>query len=113
MFSKNSTTTIEIGKSTIWRVVLIFVLFGAIIKLQSLIFYLLFALLFAVALSPLVRWFEEKGLKPGSALAVALVIIVGSVFAAVGMVAISLINTVSSFVQDLPNYIESLRQYSF
>lgn len=102
---------IEISKSTIWRVIIVFVSFGMIIKLQSLIFYLLFALLFAVAIAPLVGWFQARGLKHNSALALALVMLVGGIFALAGVVAVSLINTVTDFVGDLPIYIESLRQY--
>ena len=102
---------IEISKSTIWRVIIVFVSFGMIIKLQSLIFYLLFALLFAVAIAPLVGWFQARGLKHNSEVALALVMLVGGIFALAGVVAVSLINTVTDFVGDLPIYIESLRQY--
>ena len=104
---------IEVSKSTIFRVVAIFVGFGIVIKLQSLIFYLLFALLFAVAIAPLIKWFQSKGLKHSSALALALVMLVGGIFSMAGVVAVSLIDTVSTFINDLPVYIESLRQYSF
>ena len=103
---------IEVSRSTIWRIIAVFIGFAAIVKLQSLIFYLLFALLFAVAVAPLVSWFQSKGLKHGSALALALVMLVGGIFAMAGVVAVSLIDTVSTFVNDLPVYIESLRQYS-
>ncbi len=104
---------IEISKRTIWRVVFLFIGFAAVIKLQSLIFYLLFALLFAVAIAPLIGWFQSKGLKHSSALALALVLLVGGIFSLAGVVAVSLIETVSTFVSDLPVYIESLRQYGW
>lgn len=107
------TIEIELSKSTIWRLILIFIGFAVVIKLQSLIFYLLFALLFAVALWPLINWFQSKGLKHSSALALALMMLVGGIFALTGIVVVSLIDTVSTFVNDLPVYIESLRQYSF
>ena len=71
---------IEVSRSTIWRILLIFIGFAAVIKLQSLIFYLLFALLFAVAIAPLIGWFQSKGLKHSSALALALVLLVGGIF---------------------------------
>jgi predicted PurR-regulated permease PerM len=103
---------ISIAKSTLWRIVFLFIGFAAVVKLQSLIFYLLFALLFAVAVAPLVSWFQSKGLKHSSALALALVMMVGGIFTMAGVVAVSLIDTVSTFVNDLPIYIESLRQYS-
>lgn len=107
------TITIEIGRSTIIRVLVTLLALMAIVKLQSLIFYLLFALLFAVALWPLVGWFQSRGLRHNSALALALMILVGGVFLMFGVVAVSLIDTVTAFVRDLPRYIEGLRQYSF
>lgn len=85
--------------------------FGAVVKLQSLIFYLLFALLFAVAIAPMVDWFQSKGLKHGYALTLALILLVGGILAMAGVIALSLIETVTAFVKDLPVYIESLRQY--
>ena len=104
---------IEITRSTIFRIVAVFIGFALITKLESLIFYLLFALLFAVAIAPLISWFQSKGLKHSSALAIVLILMVGGIFTMAGVVAVSLVDTVSTFVRDLPIYIESLRQYSF
>ncbi len=104
---------IEISRKTIWRVVLIFVGFAVLVKLQNLIFYLLFALLFAVAIAPLIKWFQSKGLKHSSALAFSLLLLVGGIFVLAGVVAVSLLDTVTTFTRDLPVYIESLRQYSW
>ncbi len=111
--NKKQQIELDISRAAIIRVLLVFVGFAAVIKLQSLIFYLLFALLFAVAIAPLIGWFQSKGLKHSSALALALVMMVGGIFAMAGVVAVSLIDTVSTFVNDLPVYIESLRQYSW
>jgi predicted PurR-regulated permease PerM len=102
---------IDISRETIWRIIFTLLVLAAIVKLKSLIFYLLFALLFAVALYPLVGWFQSKGMKRNSALALVLVLIVGTIFAMFGLVAVSLIDTVASFIRDLPVYIDGLRQY--
>lgn len=104
---------IEISGKTIWRISLMILGFFAVLKLKSLIFYLLFALLFAVALSPFIGWLQLKGLKRSSALALGLSLFVGSIFTLAGIIVVSLVDTVSSFASDLPLYIDSLRQYEF
>lgn len=111
MASHKSTLTIEVGKATIWRVLGLFLALGAVVRLRSLIFYLLFALLFAVALSPLIGWLQIKGLKRGSALALALVLFVGGIFAIAAIIIVSFVDTVASFANELPLYIESFRRY--
>ena len=111
MAARKSTLTIEVSKATILRVLAVFLGLGAIVQLRSLIFYLLFALLFAVALSPLIGWLQIKGLKRGSALALALILFVGGIFSLAAIIIVSFVDTVSSFASELPQYVESFRQY--
>lgn len=106
-----TTTSIEISWQTIWRVLMAIVAVWAILKLQTIIFYLLFALLFAVALSPFISWFQTKGLKRGTSLALVILIIVSVVFAMAALVLGSLVNAVVDFTDNLPQYVDDLSQY--
>ena len=106
-------TMIDISPDAIKRVVLVLVGFWALTRLRTLILYLLFALLFAVALNPLIAFFQSKGLKRGSAMSLALVLIVGVLFGLLGIIVGSLVTTFVDFVDELPTYIESFRQYDF
>lgn len=107
------TTVIEISSRTIWHIAFLILGFMAIVRLQNLIFYLLFGLLFAVALSPLINWLQIKGFRRNSALALAISLFVAAVFALVGIVSVSLLDSITNFTSNLPQYIESFRQYSF
>lgn len=112
MSTKNQLT-IDISTRSLWRIVGVAVVLLIIVRLQVLIFYLLFALLFAIALDPMVSWLEKHGLKRGPALALVLLTVVGLLFALLGVIISSLVSTIFGFLDDLPSYIEGLRQYSF
>lgn len=108
---KSSRVVIDIEWKTIFRIFAAFVLVWAALKLRTLFTYLLFALLFSVAMAPMVTWFEKRGLKRGAALGIVLMLIVGILFSLFGIVATSIATTVVDFVQDLPQRLEDLRQY--
>ncbi len=110
---KTQTTMIDISPKAIRRIIFVLIGFWALTRLRSLILYLLFALLFSVALNPLITWFEGKGLKRGSAMSLALLIIVGVLFGLLAIIIGSLVSTFVGFVEDLPVYIDSFRQYDF
>ncbi len=105
--------TIDIGSATFKRVLMVLLMLWAVARLRSLIMYILFALLFAVALSPLISWFQNRGLKRGSAMSLALLMIVGTIFGLLAIIVGSLVNTFVDFAGDLPVYVESFRQYGF
>ncbi len=112
MATHKESLVVKIDRSTIWAGLLVVLSLIAITKLERLIFYLLFALLFAVALSPLIGWLQVKGMKRGTALALTLIVSVGSIFSLAAIIIVSFVDTVTTFVNDLPLYIESFRQYS-
>lgn len=101
--------TLDISWQSIIRIAVALILFWALLRLQSLIFYLLFSVLFAVALHPLVKKFESWGIKRGVALSVSLMVIVGSFLALLGVALASLTTSVIDFVTELPAYLDELQ----
>lgn len=107
----SSRTTIDVSWNTIFKIGSVFVGFWAINRLSNLIVYLLFAALFAIAIEPLVTYMEKSGMKRGTALAVAVMLIVGVFFGLLALILASITDTVSGFVSDLPVYFDELEQY--
>lgn len=109
---KKQIMTIEIPFRTIFKIVLVIIGFWAVARLQTVIFYLLFSTLFAVALHPMVIKMEGWGLKRGFALGLVLMAVVGGFVALIGVSAVSLVGTITDFLDELPEQLESLKDNS-
>lgn len=108
---KKSTHTIDISWNTILKIVTVITAFWAFTKLSNLVMYLLFAALFAIAIEPLITLLEKAGMKRGTALAVAVMLIVGAFFGLMAIILASITETVTGFISDLPQYFDQLEQY--
>lgn len=103
----------DITYQSLFRILAVIALVWAILNLGQLIVYLLFALIFSIALHPLVRWFEKKGLRRGLALSIVLMLVVGVVFLSVGLALYTIAVNFFEFWQDFPNYLDQLKQYTW
>lgn len=103
-------TRIDITYASLFRVLVVVLGLLAVMRLRNLIVYLLFSLLFAVALHPLVRRMERWGLQRGLALAVVLMLVVGGATVLLWVTVRSLTDTVVEFVREAPAYLAELEQ---
>lgn len=108
---KNDTLMIDVHWSVIGKVIAVIVGFWVLQRVQTLIMYLLFSILFAIAIYPLISWFQKHGFKRGSSLAISLMIIVGSFIGIIGFMVASLSTSVVDFADNIPAYLDDLSQY--
>lgn len=113
MSSASKQMTIDISWKTVAKVLTVLGAIWAFARLSDLIMYLLFSVLFAIAIQPLISFLERLGMKRGAALAVAVMIIVGALFGVLALIVASISDTVTGFISDLPAYYDDLEQYDF
>ena len=99
----------DVTYESLFRILVVIAVVWAILKLSSLIVYLLFSILLAVALHPLVKWIEKKGLKRSFALAVVLMLIIGVIILALVVMVGSLARNLILVWNTLPSHLDQFK----
>ena len=101
----------DISFQSLFRILIVLAIIWSIFQLGQLIVYHLFSIMFAVALRPLVIWFEKRGLQRGFALAVVLMLVTALLLLVLAVIAFALVRNLSGLWIEAPVYIEELKKY--
>jgi len=103
---------VDLRVRTIFRVLLIALAVAAVLEVvwiaRHVLAWVLIALFLALALDPLVRFFERRGLSRGLAIAATYLVVFGVIVAAGATFVPKLVDEVNGFVQALPAYVQDL-----
>ena len=105
--SEKQTVRIEIPSRTIIKVILTLVLIWLVLKVSSIFLLLLLAILVCLALLPLVRRLENRGMPRGLAAATVFSGLVGILAGFLWLIVPPLVTETQNLVENAPAYIES------
>lgn len=101
----NKNLTIEISPKTIFTTIVILVFLMVAWRLRGIIFALIISIILMSGFSPLVGWFENKGLNKVVAVALTYILAIGALGLILFMILPPLILQTREFFQNLPFYV--------
>ena len=104
---KNNKLTIEISPKSIFNVVAILVLLLVAWKLRGIIFALIISIILMSGFSPLVDWFEKRGIHKVIAVALTYILAIGILGFLLFIILPPLIIQTKEFFENLPFYVSA------